>query len=120
MTHTPLRSFLRVLVAIVTIVGSSLTLLNMDGAQKSLLGNLSAQIDQPIYPDASLQAPNPRFIDAYEQANAAGQFVLGLLLIVLGFMLHALMVSTEDRTVPVHAAPPKKKRRSWFWMEMRV
>lgn len=55
----------------------------------------------------------------YAQAYAAANLVTGILLIVLGFFIHALVRAREELTVPV-TVKPKQKKTTWFWMEMRV
>ena len=61
-------------------------------------------------------------VPLYEQATAADQMVVGILLILLGFFMHGLMTSHEERTVRVKAVPRKKQnhKHNLFWMEMRV
>lgn len=59
-------------------------------------------------------------IPAYEKANAADELVVGILLIMLGFFLHALIVSREERKVHITAKPSRRTVREWFWVEMRV
>lgn len=64
-------------------------------------------------------------LPAYEQANASVQMVVGILLILLGFFLHGLLASHDERTVKVKAVPRKKQahktsKKHLFWMEMRV
>jgi hypothetical protein len=58
-------------------------------------------------------------------AVAGQQLVTGILLILLGFFLHALFLSqqTGERRVHVTAAPTQKpvfKKGQWFWVEMKI
>jgi hypothetical protein len=58
--------------------------------------------------------------NVYQQADAAIQLVMGILLIVLGFFLHAL-ARMQNGERPVHiTVKPKKKRQMWFWVDMRI
>ncbi len=59
-------------------------------------------------------------IDVYQSADAGIQLIAGILLVLLGFFLHAL-ARTRSGERPVHiTVKPSTKRRMWFWIEMRV
>lgn len=74
------------------------------------------------------------FVPLYESAVAASQLAMGVLLIVLGFFLHAFLMSRGERSVPVHEAPatapkedmmpfdptPLTRKRQWYWIEMKI
>lgn len=57
-------------------------------------------------------------------AAAQQNLVIGILLILTGFLLHALMTERGERTVRVKEVPrksPKKaKKEELFWMHVRV
>lgn len=58
--------------------------------------------------------------DVYERADAGIQLIAGILLVLLGFFLHAL-ARTQSGERPVHiTVKPSAKRRMWFWIEMHV
>lgn len=52
------------------------------------------------------------------------QLVGGMLLILLGFLLHALVIRTRhaDRSIPVHQAPrkPRQERMEIFWVDQVI
>lgn len=53
-------------------------------------------------------------------AGAGMQLIAGISLIVLAFFLHALAKSRNGER-PVHiTVKPKKKQKTWFWIEMRI
>lgn len=57
---------------------------------------------------------------AYAQADAGIQLVFGVLMITLGFFLHALARMRRGER-PVHiTVKPKAKRRMWYWVDMRI
>lgn len=59
-------------------------------------------------------------VSIYERADAGIQLIAGILLVLLGFFLHAL-ARTRSGERPVHiTVKPSAKRRMWFWIEMRV
>lgn len=67
------------------------------------------------------------FSPQYEAAAAAWQLTLGLLLILLGFFLHAYMMAKDERPVRVKGAKKskahkrsKKSGKSWYWMQLKV
>ena len=67
----------------------------------------------------------PAVMESYAPASAADEFVIGILLILLGFFLHASIASYEknaERNVPITVVPgtPKRERKGWFWIEMRL
>lgn len=58
--------------------------------------------------------------NAYGLANAGVQLIIGILLILLGFFLHAFVrMQHGERTVHI-TVKPSNKRRMWYWMEMRL
>ena len=63
--------------------------------------------------------------EQFSHAYAAQQFIVGVLLILLGFFLHAFMVSRSGRSVPVREVKREQKpqtvyRREWIFMNMGV
>jgi hypothetical protein len=76
---------------------------------------------------ASLTAPGSTVLEytqstgnVYAQADAGIQLVAGVLLITLGFFLHAL-ARMRNGERPVHiTVKPKAKRRMWYWVDMRI
>lgn len=66
-------------------------------------------------------APVAPFIAASEYANAGTQMVMGILLILLGFLLHALLVARDERSVPITVVPRSRLQSpKWFWIEMSL
>jgi hypothetical protein len=124
-----MKSILRFVTAMVLVSGIAMTLSNQlmyaqvhyetgGGATLHLHGAAPAAIQ------SSFEASNA-VLPEYRQANASAQMVIGILLILLGFFLHGLLESHEERTVPVKVGKRKKsahrpKKRNLFWMEMQV
>src|SRR2546430_581484 len=68
--------------------------------------------------DLKIMQPVARTLVIYDHADVPTQLTLGMLLIVLGFFLHGLARMRDER--PVHISVKPKKRKSWFWVELRV
>ncbi len=57
-----------------------------------------------------------------ERADAGIQLITGILLILLGFFLHAF-ARMQNGERPVHISVKERsheKRRMWYWIEMRI
>lgn len=116
-----MQPILRLLTSTVLVAGIMLTIGNSFIYTKADLTGMDADIS--LHPAATSIIKTPAVVTsvlpAYEKANAADELVVGILLIMLGFFLHALAVSREERNVHI-TVKPRKKLREWFWVEMRV
>lgn len=60
--------------------------------------------------------------------SAMRDLALGMLLLLLGFLLHGLIVTRGERTVHVTAQPSRvrswqrhgKRRETWYWVELQI
>lgn len=119
MKRTPLTRSLHLFAGIALLAGISLTALH-GPVFASLSGGDMTIVDQML-PGGEQQRASPAAApDPLAQAQAATQLSLGLLLIVLGFFLHGLARTREERPVHITVVPGKKRRSAWFWMEMRM
>lgn len=84
----------------------------------------AALIEQnATHPAASSQLTMDPIASAYQPASAAEELTIGVLLIVLGFFLHALIKSRESRRVHISVVPRKEKTirpKELYWMEMKM
>ncbi len=73
----------------------------------------------PLQP--TMEATNA-VLPAYERANASTEMVVGILLILLGFFLHGLLRTQDERNVRVKAVPRKAKstKKKWYYLELQV
>lgn len=117
MARTPFTRSLHLLAAVALFSGISLTALQ--GPLFASLAGGDVMLINEVIPGAQLRQAPPAAADPLAQAEAAAQLVLGLMLIVLGFFLHGFARVREERPVHITVAP-KKKPRTWFWVEMRV
>jgi hypothetical protein len=97
-----------------------------DGWQKTLaadiIGKTETLAQGPTHPAAAAAL--------YQQAFAGYELIIGLLLILLGFFLHAYLVSrTGERNVHITSVAKDTKTtlstqpaasRSWYWIEMKI
>lgn len=123
----------KTLVALALTSGTALTILGSTarynaqlayGTHTTLFNDL-ASAQQPLLEEAPLDETPlhaaAAVADQYRIAAAGWQLVMGLLLILFGFFLHALLVTREERSVRVTEAPKVEKTRDrWFWIEMKV
>jgi hypothetical protein len=79
-------------------------------AQLSGIGSTAA--------DIKILQPAARTIILEHQSDAAAQLALGILLVILTLSINVLAHMRDEKPVRVTVKP--KKRRSWFWVEMRV
>jgi Zn-dependent protease len=117
-----MKTALRLLTALVLVSGISMTIGNGFTFSQAQLSGGGANI---LHSAASTQAQvlTEAVLPAYQHADAATQMVIGILLILLGFFMHGLMISHEERNVHITVVPRKKRAnrtQRWFWMEMRV
>jgi hypothetical protein len=86
------------------------------------VGSTVLAYENQIIDDGALHGA--AFVPLYESAAAGMQLAVGVLLIVLGFFLHALFMAGDERRVRVHAVDKPKlvlqKQPQWFWIEMRM
>ena len=112
--HSPL---LRLAASISVFTGFCMAVANGKSVEASLSGIGSSVLTHPAAPLALQQGPVTS-VTLFEQTQSIQQFAIGLLLILLGFFLHAFLLS-RSRSVHITVAP-KQSVRSWFWIEMRV
>jgi len=115
-----MNHFLRLLslIALVTGIGLSAgNALNVMGAELTGKGSME------LHPAATTELPVTAITAVYHPASASDELVVGILLILLGFFLHALILSRESRNVHISVVPRKEKEirpKELFWMEMRM
>jgi hypothetical protein len=109
-------------VATALVLGITLTTV---GSAGTLAANLSGGGATVL--DSAAGMHGAAFAPQYESAAAAWQLTLGLLLILLGFFLHAYMMAKDERPVRVKAGKKSKSHKRstkshglWYWMEMKV
>lgn len=113
-----MHTLLRTLTVFALVTGIALTVSNAmtySQARTAMVGSdvvLHGAATAPLLPDVSI-------VPAYEKATAADQLVVGILLILLGFFLHALVLSREERKVHI-TVKPRRSMRQWFLVEMRM
>lgn len=66
----------------------------------------------------ALPLHNAAFAEQYAVAVAGQNLVIGILLILLGFFLHAFILAHNERRVPIH--PGHRSSERWYWVEMKV
>lgn len=120
-----MKLILHLFTALVLALGIQLTVSNgMHYAEAQLLTGVGSDVltHPAATPLLKEVFPTSSFVPLYEQATAADQMVVGILLILLGFFMHALLVSHDERSVRITAVPRKEKprTRTFFWIEMRV
>ncbi|HVW66304.1 MAG TPA: hypothetical protein VHA78_01070 [Candidatus Peribacteraceae bacterium] len=117
-----MHSILRLLTSTTLVAGIMLTIGNAFIYTQADLTGGGATVS--LHPAATSMLKTPAVVTnvlpAYEKANAADELVVGILLIMLGFFLHALVMSREERNVHITVKPSRRKVREWFWIEMRV
>jgi|CXWL01.1.fsa_nt_gi hypothetical protein len=119
-----MKILLHLVTALVLSLGIQLTVSNgMHYTKAQLTGVGSDILTHPAASPLLKEVfPTHSFVPLYEQATAADQMVVGILLILLGFFMHALLVSHGERNVRITAVPRQEKprTRTFFWIEMRV
>jgi hypothetical protein len=91
--------------------------IGITASQGSLYANVTGVGSTVFHTAAPAQIA---FTQPLMAAQAGANFVFGILLIVLGFFIHGLVRARDERHVHITVKPSKKRRASWFWMEMRV
>jgi hypothetical protein len=141
---TPLINACRAVVTLSLVAG---ILLVARGGMGTLGANLSgggALVINRATPTEALLMQDPlhgaAFVPLYESAAAARELALGVLLILFGFFLHALLRSNDERRVPVRVVEPEQAAadtsfpedpmpfetrrgasgRQWYWMEIKI
>ncbi len=130
---TKTRHLLKLAVIHVLLTGIALS---FHGEWETLQSNVSgggATLFTALAGDESLHGA--AVVQQYASAAAAKELVLGLLLILMGFMAHALLASHHERRVRVTAVDPDEgplqgkpatpplspeKKPQWFWVEMKI
>lgn len=108
----------RILTALVLDTGIALTIGNsISYARAELTGGGTSL----LLHSAALPVPPEAIMHVYERAYAAEDMMIGLLLILLGFCLHALLMARDERNVPVTIVPRKRfQTPRWFWIEIHI
>lgn len=113
-----MRILYRILTALVLDSGIAVTVGNSISYAKAQVTGLGSDI---MLHAAALPTPPEAISHVYERAYAGTDLVIGILLILMGFCLHALLMARDERTVPVKAVPRKHLRSPrWFWIEIRI
>jgi hypothetical protein len=109
---------LQILSAIALLWGIGLT-----AAHSLAIGSLTAPGSTMLHTSASTEEilHSAAYV-AMERADAGIQLITGILLILLGFFLHAFArMQNGERPVHISVKPGKnEKRRMWYWIEMRI
>jgi hypothetical protein len=140
-----LQSCSRFTVALALVTGIALSaqggLGTLNGSMTSgggvLLTNYRQPSAEPMLMQGDLHGA-ASLVPAYESAAAARQLVMGMLLILFGFFLHAFTMSNGERSVRVHEAsspdispdqqtedmmpfePVATREKRWYWMEIKM
>lgn len=108
----------RIVTALVLDTGIAVTIGNSIAYARAELTGMGTDL---LLHSAALPTPPEAIVHVYERAYAAEDMVIGMLLILLGFCLHALMVAREERRVPITVVSRKRfQTPRWFWIEMRI
>lgn len=124
-THIRAASVLSLLLGIVLVVGNSVTIL-----QAKLTGQGSTVLDRPDQPQMLLPGHSAALPPVSLLAQAHTQLLIGMLLILAGFLFYAIVRVRENgqRTVHISSVPriparaTRLKRRgpTYYWMEIRI
>ncbi len=121
-----MKRALRVITALVLAYGIALTAMNGITYTRAELSGGGATV-LTLHPAASSTIRQamaiPSALGTHQPTNAADEFVMGILLILLGFFLHAFLVSYEhrsERNIPIKVIPRKKKSSAIYWMQVKV
>ncbi len=105
----------RLCAAVALVTGSALTIGKSLSFVKADLTGGGAQLM------VHAAAPAEAIMEVTEKVSAASELIVGLLLILLGFCLHALLMAHDERTVPIRVVPRKTLHSpQWFWIEMKI
>lgn len=118
MKHThPLR-----LAAMAFVLAGSV--LSFQAEWTMLTGQLSGQgsslTSLGVMDDTALHMAGPAVAETMRSAEIGIQLIFGVLLVLLGFFLHALLATREEHAVPIRIVEKPKRRRAFYWMEMHV
>lgn len=113
-----MRILYRIFTALVLDTGIALTIGNSISYARAELTGGGANL--LMHAAAGIPAPEP-VMAVYRRAYAAEDMVIGMLLILMGFLLHALLLAKDERTVPITVVPRKRLQApKWFWIEMHI
>lgn len=120
-----MTTLLRTLNALLFVGGIGLALANIQLYMTADLTGGGSTIHAAASDIVLPAVPVASFVPGYEQVTSADELVIGILLIFLGFFLHAFIVSQakqDERNVPITVMSRAKKvqRNRMYWMEMRV
>ena len=99
---------------------------------KASLTSHGALVTEKVAETAILKGAAPAFLPLYEKAAASQEIIMGILLILLGFFLHAFVTARlqkhvrvqpedDERPIKVHQAPRmQRKDPKIFWMEVNI
>lgn len=107
----------RILTALVLDSGIALTIGNSIAYYRAQLTDMGSDI---LMHSAAMQVASVPMAPVIERSYAAEDMFIGMLLILLGFCLHALMLAREERNVPIKVVPRRLQAPRWFWIEMRI
>jgi len=98
----------------------------IQSGEGSLLAPATATISGSAPAQSVLKAANTLHEAARDGLNTiiTSQLVTGVLFVLLGFFLHAVLVSHKspagERPVHVTVKKRKKKEPTWYWMELKI
>lgn len=115
-----MRILYRILTALILDSGIALTIGNsISYARAELTGGGASLLIQ----SAGLSTEHMHMAATYERVHAGEDMVIGILLILLGFCMHALLMARDEHSVRIRAVPRTRKKLQspqWFWMEIRL
>ncbi len=107
----------RIFTALILDSGIALTIGNSIAYYKAQLTGIGTDV---LMHSAGMQAVTVPLEPIYDRIYAAEDMFMGMLLILLGFCLHALLLAREERNVPIKVVPRRLHSPRWFWIEMRI
>lgn len=122
---TRIHSLLRAATAVSLMTGITLVFVQSNvSMQASLTSPGSTVLDRPEMTEETLRAM-PVLHSAATGSDAGIQLLLGVLCILLGFLLHALLRHREERNVHItvvknRKAPKPRAEAKWFWIHLHV
>lgn len=98
----------------------------LETGEGALLAPATATISGSAPAHSVLKAANTLHAAARDGMNMiiTSQLITGVLFVLLGFFLHAILVSHKspsgERPVHVTVKKRKKKEPTWYWMELKI
>ena len=121
-----MHTLLRFLTGLTLTVGITLTIANGMAFTHADLTGGGVLLHQAAGLAPVQSIPDASYMPSYELTTVADELVTGILLILLGFFLHAFLISQHkryERAVPITVVPRKQeptKKRAMYWMEVTV